>query len=141
MPFSTVVITSSEHYHRLIPIPFLVDTGSPWTMISPNDATLLDIPIEELRMNDEYQKVGCAGYSCRRLLMKNTGLKFTDETGETVYVKMPELSVLDPVKKVPSNELKELRSIIGCDFLINGKFALYFNPSMNRAYFKKDIDA
>jgi len=61
-PFLLIRI-KSKHHLRVKPISFLVDTGSPWTVISPYDALQLKVPIGSLSPPKHYATILFAGHS------------------------------------------------------------------------------
>jgi len=119
------------------PILFLIDTGSPWTVISPYDALQLNIPTRVLTPAEDYATILLAGNSFMRLLLDNVGLRVKNEKGKVSQFNLSSIGILYPPKKASSKQFKGISSILGTDFLNSKKLGLYFNPSKNEAYLSK----
>lgn len=133
MPFISLVVRAT--HIRPIPIEALVDTGSPWIAITPKDVLRLGISIKRLKRATKYPIVSLAGHKFERYLLKGT-VFVEDEEGQIVRIDMP-ISILWPTKKRWPDEIKEIPSVLGIDFLTIGRFQLHFNPSKKIAYLER----
>jgi hypothetical protein len=110
----------------------LVDTGSPFTVLSPIDALKLKLPIKTMRKGSP---VALAGYRFLCHHLEKSHLNFKMENGQYFSVEMS-MGVLIPTKmdKKTLQNVQHIPSIIGNDFLEDQKFTLTFNPSTKLAY-------
>ncbi len=140
MPFAFIGLRSHSYHIRPMPIWVLVDTGSPWTTITPHNAMKLNIPTSALKVDTKYSKIVFAGNKFWRLILPNVGLRIRDETGKTITFDLPSISVLKPTKKIPPEEFRGIPSVLGNDFLNIKGFYLHFNPSKEKAFlFSEEI--
>lgn len=138
MPFTSIAIRASSHY-RLRPLRLitLVDTGSPWTAVTPMGITMLNISTKTLSKADKYTRVRFADYTFNRLLINAAGISMIDENKKSVFFDMPSISVLDCTKKINPNKFKDTPAVLGCDFIDYHGLSLYFDPSKKIAYLEK----
>jgi predicted aspartyl protease len=122
---------------RPVLIKFLVDTGSPWMAISPQDAIKMNIPVSRLPKAAKYKVIIFANNKFERRLLSNVDLYLKNEKGETIKINSKSTSVLNSTK-ILSEEDKHIPSVLGCDFLTINKFRLVFNPSNKEGFFEKD---
>ena len=113
----------------------LVDSGSPWTVITPSGVKILKISIKSLELASRYPTIWFAGYTFQRFLLKNVNIYIMDENNKPQCFKMSEISVLEPTKKVDLSRFPE-QMLIGCDFLNTQNMSFFFNPNKSIAYFK-----
>lgn len=113
----------------------LVDSGSPWTVITPSGVKLLKISIKSLPLASQYPTIWFAGYTFQRFLLKNVNIYIMDENKKPQCFNMSEISVLEPTKKVDLTRFPE-QMLIGCDFLYIHNMSLFFHPKKSIAYFK-----
>ena len=113
MPFLFIGIRAPKYRVRPMPICVLVDTGSPWAAITPYDAMILNIPSSALKGATEFPIAVLAGYKFRRLLLENVALRARDETGEVTTFDLPSITILDPTKKIPPEEFRQIPSVFG----------------------------
>lgn len=134
MPFVFIGIRSRRYRIRPIPIWAMVDTGSPWTAITPYDAMMLNIPFSALEKAPKYPVCLFGGHKFWRLLLTDVDLRIRDEMRKMVPFDLPSVSVLNPTKKIPPDEFKGAPSVLGNDFLDTKGFCLHFNPSKREAF-------
>jgi len=132
-PFVFMRIQSKYHI-RIKPIQFLVDTGSPWTVISPYDAMQLNIPIQILKKPTDYTTILFAGDKFQRLLLTNVSLRAIDAEGKIAHFDLPSISVIMPTTKKKLGQFKGIHSVLGCDFLNLKKLYLHFDPNKGEAF-------
>lgn len=77
-----------------------------------------------------------AGYHFFNHQIRNVRLNFKTEQGELLKIDLPSIGALIPTKINGQmlEEVKDIPSLIGNDFLEEQKFALYFNPSTHVTY-------
>ena len=134
MPFAFIGLRSHKCRIRPMPIWVLVDTGSPWTAITPHDAMKLAISTSALEVDTKYPNILFAGEKFRRLILEDVDLRIRDEAGKTITFDLPSVSILSPTKKVPPKEFKGIPSVLGDDFLDAKGFCLHFDPSKGDAF-------
>jgi len=110
----------------------LVDTGSPFTVISPTDALRLKLPITTMRTGSP---IFLAGYRFLNCPIEKVHLNFKMEDGQYFSTDI-KMGVLVPTKidRKTLEDIKHIPSLIGNDFLEDQKLALSFNPSSRLAY-------
>ena len=133
--FACLTITG-EKIRRPVPIDMLVDTGSPWTVITPKEYERLKIPLRTLERASDISQVYLSGHTFWRYLLYDVTLRFRDENGKLIKVDLPLIGVLVPTKK--DREVEDIPSILGCDFLKQTCFTFVYNPCNNLAYFESD---
>ena len=138
MPFIFIKVLAPKYRIRPVPIELLVDTGSPWIAISPKDSTVLNIPIPALKKASEYPEVSLAGYKFWRFLMKDVSIHLRDEAEKMVPIDLSSISVLVPTKTPFPDEIKHIPSVLGDDFLMNGRFSLHFDPNKGAAFLERE---
>lgn len=129
-PFVTYFL-SSPHINK--PIDAIVDTGSPYTILSTNEILGTRMPIRTMQRGE---MVSLAGFRLFRYPINNVTLKFKTETGELFTGKLSIINALIPTKidKNTLNDVKSIPNIVGHDFLEENKVSLYFNPSAKITY-------
>lgn len=120
---------------RLRPSKFysLVDTGSPWTVITPSGACILKISTKTLSLPPDYPTITFAGLTFKRYMLKNVNIILSDGKSNIFSFPTKQVGVLEPTKKIDLTKFPE-QLLIGCDFLEDNNLGLYFNPSNNVAY-------
>jgi len=115
----------------------LIDTGSPFTVLSTTDALKLKLPIASMRKGET---VLLAGFRFLNVPIQNVRLMFRTENAKSLSIEIPRLGVLIPTKidKQMLEDVKHIPSIIGNDFLEDHNFILYFNPSVRIAYLERE---
>lgn len=134
-PFVTFFL---RNLHIAKPIDALVDTGSPFTVLSTNDIMSTRLPISKMQSGEI---VSLAGFRFFNHPIKNVTMNFRTETDELFKVNLPTIGSLIPTKldKKTINDVKHIPSIVGNDFLEDQKLAFYFNPSVKVAYLEYKI--
>jgi len=129
-PFVTFFIRAP---HISKPIDALIDTGSPFTVLSTNDILSTRMSIAKMQSGET---VSLAGHRFFNHPIKNVTMNFRTESGELFKVNLPTIGSLIPTKidKKTMDEVKAIPSIIGTGFLEDQKVALYFNPSTQIVY-------
>ena len=117
-------------------IEALIDTGSPFTVLSTMDALKLKVPIKRMRRGES---VSLAGFRFFNYPIKNPSIRFRTEDAKSLKIDLPKMGVLVPTKidKKTLQDVKHIPSIIGNDFLEDQRFALYFNPTAKVAYLER----
>jgi len=129
-PFVTFYVRT---LHISKPVDALIDTGSPFTVLSTNDILSTRMAITKMQSG---ATVTLAGYRFFNHPIKDATMHFRTESDELLKVNLPTIGSLIPTKmdKRTMDEVKYIPSIIGNDFLENQKLALYFNPSARVVY-------
>ena len=84
MAFAFISIRTPKYHIRPMPIWTLIDTGSPWTSITPYDAMMLKIPLSVLKPNRKYPYVLFASHKFERLSLTHITLRLKNDAGEIV---------------------------------------------------------
>ncbi len=133
MPTITVGV-----YGRPISLKGLVDTGSPFTVLTPAGMALLKIRILPRRVPKEHYNIVLAGYEFKRNLMDSLPICLKTGSKKGAVFDMPDVGVLTPSKKVDIKKLHkdfgQVDIILGCDFIKTFNLSLYFDPSKKAAY-------
>ena len=132
-PFISFAFSSSHCFGY---IEALVDTGSPFTVLSTVDALRLKLPIKTMHRGEP---VYLAGFTFFKASMGNSSMTFRTDDQKSVKIEFNKVGVLIPTK-LDQKQLEAVRSIpsiIGNDFLEQEKFALYVNPSAKVAYLER----
>ena len=122
-------------------VVFIVDTGSPLTMLSEGDALKLKVPIGNLRDSPIDRKHIYMGGSISeiKLIPKQLDLVFKDDQSKAASVTLPNICVALSTKH--DNRHKQIAqgspSIMGLDFLRDNGFTLVVDPKKNIAYLEK----
>jgi len=129
-PFITFFLRTS-HISKLVDA--LIDTGSPFTVLSTNDVLSTRMPITRMQSGEI---VSLAGFRFFNHPIRDVTMNFRTESDELFKVNLPKIGSLIPTKidKETMNNVKHIPSIIGNDFLEEQKLALYFNPSTRVVY-------
>lgn len=133
---SVSAVIRSAKYRIYGRINFYVDTGSNETFISQSDASRLQAPVNTLP-SLRHAKIGGSTYELKG--MKEADLYFRTEENKAEKISLPEFSVMVGTKKTAEGieEANSIPSLMGIDFLLINKLALYFNPSINVAYLER----
>ncbi len=115
------------------PIDAVVDTGSPWTVVSTNDLLSTRLPLHTMQKGPSLQ---LAGFKFFRYAIPNASLSFKTETGELFKGVLSTMGALVPTKldKKTLDDVRNIPNIIGHDFLEENKLGFYFNVSTKTAY-------
>lgn len=117
-------------------IEALVDTGSPFTVLSTVDALKLRLPIKTMR---KAEPVYLAGFTFFKATLGNSSMTFRTDDQKSLTTQFNNMGVLIPTKLDPNQleGVKHIPSIVGNDFLEQEKFGLYVNPSTKVAYLER----
>ncbi len=112
---------------------FVLDTGSPSTILGYADAFRLQIPFDSLSKSRIIKLGGRTyqSYSFNRLTFS-----FRSEEGKLIEENFP-ASVIRPTSEKESQELSNIPTIIGTDFLKEKKYILYCDMANNIAYLER----
>lgn len=119
-------------------IKFIIDSGSPDTIIGTMDASRLNIPITSLPNSDlDKQVVGLDGATIPLKLIKDAKLSCTNDSGTSVKVIQPIYVNSKYIQKIRGQETQGNPSVLGVDFLLKNKFKFFFDPSSKIAYLEE----
>lgn len=126
----TYFLTSS-HINKAIDA--IVDTGSPYTVLSTNEILGTRLPIHTMQKGE---MVSLAGFRFFRHPIHDVTMSFKTETGELFKGTLSSIGALVPTKldKKTFDDVKYIPNIVGHDFLEENKLSLYFNPSAKVTY-------
>ena len=110
---------------------FILDTGSPTTIIGYADARRLQIPFDGEATNIRLGGRNYWGYNFNRLKMI-----FKSEDGQIIEEEM-KVIVLQPTSTRNPNEVYSTPTIIGTDFLKEKGYKLFCDMANNEAYIEK----
>lgn len=129
-PFVTYFLTSPRINRA---IDAIVDTGSPYTVLSTNELLGARLP---LRTMQKSEIVSLAGFRFFRHPINNVTMSFRAENGELYKGRLSSIGALVPTKldKKTLSDVKNIPSIIGHDFLEENKLSFHFNVSAKIAY-------
>lgn len=129
-PFASFVARSPRFFGV---VEALVDTGSPFTVLSTVDALKMRMPIKKMRKGDS---VSLAGFRFFRYHIKNASFTFKTQDDQPISFDVKDLGILVPTKidKKTLKDIEPIPSIIGNDFLEDHNLALFFNPSQKITY-------
>src|SRR3990167_2266268 len=95
-------------------IKFIIDTGSPHTIIGTADASRLKIPITSLAQPDLEKPI--AGLNNTKLnlkIMKDTKLSFADDSGKMNVVEFPVYVNCDVIPDIRGQKTQGVPSVLG----------------------------
>ena len=112
----------------------LVDTGSPFTALTPRDTQRLQIPLSRLDRHPELHAISYASISFVPRFAKGAELIFKDEKGERHPIKHEPLLVLEPT--IPRAKWEEMQvyripNVIGMDFIKKWRIKPHMDPYLN----------
>lgn len=116
------------------PVSAVVDTGSPFTSISPKDAVAFGLPISHWGKGEV---VFLAGFKFFRHTLEAT-LTFKDEEKKLVRFRQAVI-VLVPTKMDRDSlaEMQAIPSLVGTDLMEDHDLTFVFEPHKPEAYFEK----
>ena len=118
-------------------VKFFVDTGSPKTFIGEQDALKLQVRLSRINYTERAMMGGTS--IAIGEINDEIHLYFKTER-ESVHVK-PERFFVSKGMWTKDGITSPNSSILGYDFLIENKFALYYNPSEKVAYLERKEQA
>jgi hypothetical protein len=112
----------------------IVDTGSPYTSISPTDAITFGLPISNWQKGE---MVYLAGFKFYRHPLEAI-LTFKDTNSKLSRFRC-QVMVLVPTKmdRGTLDEMQYIPSLVGTDFIEDQGLKLVFDPKSSEAYFEK----
>lgn len=113
----------------------LIDTGSPFTVLSTVDAIKFRLPIKRMRKGES---VSLAGFHFKYNLGK-ASFTFKTIDNTPICFQVRNLGVLVPttINRKVLEDVEPIPSIVGNDFLEDHNLALYFNPSQKITYLEE----
>lgn len=123
-PFVSFVIRSNRLFGT---VKALIDTGSPFTVLSPLDALRFRLPINSMRKG---YSVKLAGFNFFKYPLNNTTFSFKTQCPKGKYFDVSDFGVLVPTKKglMKNKFIMAIPSIIGINFLEEHGLSLFFDP-------------
>lgn len=117
-------------------IDFVVDTGCDVSCLSYADAVKTNFPLNTLK-NPEPTYLG--GNVWNSYEITDVQISFIDEKGLIEQIPLKKFHIILPTKKSREalDRAKQIPSIIGLDFLLENKLALYVNPVKNDHYLER----
>jgi hypothetical protein len=115
-------------------LEFMIDTGSPFTVIAPKDLLKFRIVLRSLSRAGG-SIVSVAGFKFRRHEMGEIDIRL--RTAKSfISFKSSLFSMIAPTKlsDMEDNRLQAIPSILGNDFLEDHNAAVYFDPATLEAY-------
>jgi len=137
--FRPYIETTIQGPHIFGRITFIVDTGSPDTVISEGCALMLKIPIN--RLTKDRPLTGWGGASYDTYAFNNVKINFKTEENQIFPISFQKILISQLTSKKTEEERRislSFPSIIGVDLLKNNGLILYFDPSKNKAYLEKN---
>ncbi len=134
-PYLEVTIQGPHIFGR---ITFLIDTGSPDTIISEGNALMLKIPLKKLPKDKPI--MGWGGGSYDSYTFNNVTINFKTDENKIFQVHIPKILISQLTTKMTEEERQislSFPSVIGTDLLKNNGLILYFDPSKSVAYLEK----
>lgn len=117
-------------------IDFIVDTGSQRSFIGYGDALRLHLPLRALRLC-EPMRFGGTGFGLYEI--EKVAISFLNEQQKPERFFLEQFYVAKPTRKGQEKFLaQQLPSILGLDFMIKNKLALYLNPSKHLTFLEKE---
>lgn len=120
----------ARKYHVHGAVKFYVDTGSPESFISEQDALRLGFPLNKLNYD---KKSLMAGTKIETAPIKNVILTF----GDGKKIPMIEFRVSRNMRR-GKKSVSVNNSILGIDFLVKNKLSLHVNPVKKEAYYEHE---
>jgi len=114
-------------------VKFFIDTGSPKSFIGEQDAIRLQIRFSKINFNERARMGGTA--IAIGEIRDDVHLYFKTEK-ESIHLK-PVRFFVSKGMWVKKGIVSPNPSILGYDFLLENRFALYYNPYENRAYLER----
>ncbi len=118
-------------------VKFFIDTGSPKTLIGEMDALKLRMNTQRINFNDDAYLGGTKIFIGE---IKDKVQLYFKTQGASIPFTPAKFYVSKGMLKIAGVEYPS-PSLLGIDFLIENKLALYFNPSENVAYLERRDDA
>lgn len=132
MPFVAMSVDAKNPRIRCRTLA-LVDTGSPYTGISPRDVLRSRIGTKPPK---QAETIGLAGFKLFKRDLRNTTITLPIEGRKTMSFQFDDMCAFYPTKTDSKimGKIQAIPSLMGADFLETHGIALYFNPKAERAY-------
>lgn len=117
-----------------MPIEALVDTGSPYTVLTPKDTVRFQIPLSRLSRHPEIISIAFGGLDFTPRLAEGAEFIFKDKDGNEHVIKHEPIYALEPTTpRVKWEERGAFRfpNVIGMDFLKKWRVKSYLDPYLN----------
>lgn len=115
---------------KLISTSFILDTGSPKTIINYRDSIRLQIPLNSLQ---KQEIISLGGRKHQGYKFDKVQFLFKTEEGKTV-TENKEVLVIHPTSQRDIEEVQAIPTIIGTDFLKEKRYKLYCDIANKEAY-------
>lgn len=119
--------------HKTIRTTFILDTGSPQTLIGYSDSRRLQIPFTSCDKNVEMGGRKYKGY----LYDKVTAI-FLSEDNKPIEENLGDVEVVRPNSLKEIDDVDRIPTLIGTDFLKRLKYKLFCDFAKNDAYLEKN---
>jgi len=115
-------------------ITFLVDTGSPFTVICPTDLQRFRVPLKRLA-KQKGKTFELAGHVFKKFPLGDISFSVKTDNNSNFSAKSSVFCMATPTKvnKKTLKNVKNIPSILGNDFLVEQKAGLFYHPSKNEA--------
>lgn len=132
--FINAVITCISAHIGYTPIYFIIDTGSPISFISEEEAKRANFPLNKFTFETHTRMAG--GKHELKILKKPVSLYLKNEKGNSSILKLSSLKISQSTSKaVKEKEVaSQFPSIIGTDFLEENNLILYCDLKNNNCY-------
>lgn len=133
-PFVNFTLRWTQYRVWKVPLEALVDTGSPFTVLSPRDTVRLQIPLSRLNRHPELSAICFAGLNFIPRLANGAILIFKDKDGREHEIKHEPFYALEPT--TPRSKWEDRGAfrppnIIGMDFIKKWRIKSHSDPSLN----------
>lgn len=107
----------------------IIDTGSPTTILGAGDIQRMRLSQVQMgKLAGTEQEINLGGAQIKTRILPEVELKIVGEN-----IKMSSIQV--PVKLIKGTPPP---TILGVDFLLQGKFSFFFNPNKKESYLEKE---
>lgn len=135
-PNSFVKFTLRWRKYRVwrVPLEALVDTGSPFTALSPRDTVRLQIPLSRLDRHPELISIAFGGLDFIPRLAKGAEFIFKDKDGGEHEIKHEPIYALEPTtlrSKWEERGAFRFPNVIGMDLLRKWRVKLHLDPCLD----------
>lgn len=113
-----------------VPVVFLVDTGSPFTLV--DEVTTKKIRVYPKNLNSNTETL-LGGTKIKLYDVDEAVINFHSSVDSLVKFKFDNLKVSENARQREGSEYSPI-SILGIDFLLYNKLSLYINPSKGIGY-------
>ena len=117
---------------KFVRTTFILDTGSPKTILGFADAVRLQVPFNSLSKGDI---VRLGGRKYQGYIFNRLKFKFKTEDENLIEESHP-ITVVKPISQ--KDNLEDIPTIIGMDFLKEKRYRLFCDMHKDKAYLEKD---